>query len=157
MRFKKTLCRIQISQFSSLASVQTKWYFVQMTRTFHPDAHQCLEASNSSSLHLSGGNGKSSRRSSEFEKFPVFQWICPDVVQCLTSIRVSTSRHRYGKTATTVRTMFSLRQIVHTKFNRLDVSLHGPDDQESYMEIPCTSPTVRTSSFRVRTLKALLW
>jgi hypothetical protein len=50
------------------------------TRTFCPDAHQCLEASNSSSLHLSGRNGKSSGRSSEFEKIPVFQRIRPDDV-----------------------------------------------------------------------------
>lgn len=28
---------------------------------------------------------------------------------------------------------------MHTKFNRPDVSLHGPDDQASYMEIACTS------------------
>ena len=29
----------------------------------------------------------------------------PDAIQCLTSIRVSASRHSYGKTAATVRTM----------------------------------------------------
>jgi hypothetical protein len=87
-----------------------------------------------------------------------------DAIQCLTSIRVSDSRHSYGKTAATVRmmcdpirTMFSIRQDVHTKFNRLDSSLHGPDDQASYMEITCTSSTVQTSAFKVRTLKALLW
>jgi hypothetical protein len=56
-----------------------------------------------------------------------------------------------------VRTIFSIRQDVHTKFNHPDVSLHGPDDQASYMEIACTSSTVWTSPFRVRTLKALLW
>jgi hypothetical protein len=53
---------------------------VRTTRTFHPDAHQCLEASNSSRLHPSGRNGKSSRPSSEFEKIPVFQRIRPDDV-----------------------------------------------------------------------------
>jgi hypothetical protein len=46
---------------------------VQTTRTFRPDAHQCLESSNSLKLHPSG-------RSSEFEKIPVFQLIRPDVV-----------------------------------------------------------------------------
>jgi len=46
---------------------------VRTTRTFHPDAHHCLEASNSSRLHSSG-------RSSEFEKIPVFQRIRPDDV-----------------------------------------------------------------------------
>jgi hypothetical protein len=45
---------------------------VQMTRSFHPEAHQCLEASNSSRLHPFERNGKSSGRSSEFEKIPVF-------------------------------------------------------------------------------------
>jgi hypothetical protein len=55
-----------------------------------------------------------------------------------------------------VRTMFSIKQNVHTKFNRLNGSLHGPDDQVSYMEIACTSSTVRTSPFRVRTLQSLI-
>jgi hypothetical protein len=87
-----------------------------------------------------------------------------DTIRCLTSIRVSASRHSYRKTAETVRkmcdpvrTMFSIRQDVHTKFNCPDDSLHGPDDQASYMEIACTSSTVRTSAFRVQMLKALLW
>jgi hypothetical protein len=134
---------------------------VRTTRTFRPDAHQCVEASNSSRLHPTGCNGKSSGRSSEFEKIPVFQRIRPNSIQGLTSIRVSTSRHSYGKTAATVqtkcdpiRTMFSIRQDVHTKFNRPDVNLHGPDDQASYMEIVCTSSTVQTSPFRVRTLQS---
>jgi hypothetical protein len=51
---------------------------VRTTRTFRLDAHQCLEASNSSRLHPSGRNDKSSGRSSEFEKIPVFQRIRPD-------------------------------------------------------------------------------
>jgi hypothetical protein len=79
---------------------------VRTMRTFRPNAHQCLEASNSSSLHLSGCNGISSGRSSEFEKIPMFQWIRPDdmlyrpdAIQCLTSIRVFATRHSYGKTA----------------------------------------------------------
>jgi hypothetical protein len=50
------------------------------TRSFRPDAHQCLEASNSSRFHPSGHNGKSSGRSLEFEKTPVFQHIRPDDV-----------------------------------------------------------------------------
>jgi hypothetical protein len=53
---------------------------VWMTRSFRPDAHQCLDASKSSRLHPSGCNGKSSRRSLEFEKIPVFQCIRPDDV-----------------------------------------------------------------------------
>jgi hypothetical protein len=81
--------------FNSLSAVRMTWYFVhtlisqqhpsgrrgipsgrssvkassvRMTRTFRPDAHQCLEASNSSSLHLSKRNGKSSGRHSVFDK-----------------------------------------------------------------------------------------
>jgi hypothetical protein len=87
-----------------------------------------------------------------------------EAIKYLTSIRVSTSRHSYGKTAATVRmmcdpirTMFSIRQDVHTKFNCPDGSLHGPDDQASYMEIACTGSTDRMSAFRVLMLKALLW
>lgn len=53
---------------------------VRTTRSFRPDVHQCLEASNNSRLHPSGRNGKSSGRSSEFEKIPVFQCIRPDDV-----------------------------------------------------------------------------
>jgi hypothetical protein len=66
----------------------------------------------------------------------------PDAIQCLTSIRVFASRHSYGKMATNVRTMCdpvwtmsSIRQNVHTKFNRPDACLHCPDDQASYMEL----------------------
>jgi hypothetical protein len=46
--------------------------YVRTTRSFRPDAHQCLEASNSSRLHPSRCNGKSSGRSLEYEKIPVF-------------------------------------------------------------------------------------
>jgi len=59
--------------FVKASSIQTK-------RTFRPDAHQCLEASNSSRFHPSKRNGKSSGRSSEFEKNPAFKCISPDVV-----------------------------------------------------------------------------
>jgi hypothetical protein len=137
---------------------------------FRLDAHQCLDASNSSRFHPSRRNGKLSGRSSDFEKTPVFQCIRPDDVaipsrrHSVFDKHVSNSRHSYGKTAATVRTMcdpirmmFSIRQDVHTKFNRPDGSLHCPDDQASYMEIACTSSTVWTSAFKVRTLQALLW
>jgi hypothetical protein len=53
---------------------------IRTTRTFCPDAHQCLEASNTSRFHPSLCNGKLSGRSSEFEKIPVFQRIRPDDV-----------------------------------------------------------------------------
>jgi hypothetical protein len=100
---------------------------------------------------------QSSRRSQCSSASVRTTWLYrPDAIQCLTSIRVSASRHSYGKTAATVRTMSSIRQVVHSKFNRPDISLHGPDDQASYMEIACTSSTVRTSAFRVRTLQSLI-
>jgi hypothetical protein len=66
--------------FGSLSAVRTTWYSVRTTRSFRPDAHWCLEALNSSRLYPSGRNGKSSGRSSEFEKIPVFQRIHPDDV-----------------------------------------------------------------------------
>jgi hypothetical protein len=62
---------------------------VRTTRTFRPDAHQCLEASNSSRLHSFGRNGKSSGRSSEFEKIRVFQCIRTDAHQCLEASNIS--------------------------------------------------------------------
>jgi hypothetical protein len=153
---------------------------IRTTRSFCPDAHQCLEASNSSRLHPSGRSGKSSWRSSEFEKFQCSSesvwrtWLYrPNAIQCLTSIRVSASRHSYGKTAATVRTMFSIRQDVHTKFNCLDVSfiygscvhqfnrpdisLQGPDAPSLIMVIMCSwNATIRTLG-QHRPDTTLLW
>jgi hypothetical protein len=90
---------------------------------------EALQSSRKSSVsvHPSGRRGYTVRTT----------WLYrPDAIQCLTRIRVSTLRHSYGKMAATVRTMcdpvrtmFSIRQDVHTKFNRPDVNLHGPDDQ----------------------------
>jgi len=51
---------------------------IRTTRSFRPDAHQCLEASNSSRLHPFGRNGKSCGRSLEFEKNPTLKCIRPD-------------------------------------------------------------------------------
>jgi hypothetical protein len=100
---------------------------------------------------------QSSRRSQCSSESVRTTWLYrPDAIQCLTSIRVSALRYSYGKTAATVQMMCdpvqmmsSIRQVVHTNFSLPDVSLHGPDDQASYMEIACTSSTVRTSAFRV--------
>jgi len=72
----KDLFRFPVSRPDAHQSVTSVW----TTRSFRPKAHQCLEASNSSRLHPSGCNGKSSRRSSVFEKIPVFQCIRPDNV-----------------------------------------------------------------------------
>jgi hypothetical protein len=53
------------------------------TRSFRLDAHQCLEALNSSRFHPSGRDGKSPGSSLEFEKTPVFQRIRRDDVAIL--------------------------------------------------------------------------
>jgi hypothetical protein len=105
MSFKKTLCRIQISQFSSIASVRTMWYSVWTLicqSNIRPDAHQCLETSNCSRFHPSGRHGKSPGRYSEFEMNPAFKCIHPDDVTI-------PSRRRYEKTATIVWTMWKSR------------------------------------------------
>jgi hypothetical protein len=62
---------------------------VRTMRTFRPDAHQCLEASNSSRLHPFGRNGKSSGCSSKFEKILVFQWIRQDDVSYRSDAQLS--------------------------------------------------------------------
>jgi hypothetical protein len=67
--------------------------FVRTTRTFRPDVHQCLESSNSSRLNSSGRNGKSSGRSSKFEKIPMFQRIRPDVVAILSGCHSVFNKH----------------------------------------------------------------
>jgi len=112
---------------------------VRMMRTFRLDLPLCQEPSNCSSLHPSGLLSNTSGCLSVFDKLKDFF-----------------PKHRYGKTAAIVRTMCVpvrtlslIRQIVHTKFNRLDVRLHGLNSQALYMEIACISSTVRT-------LKALI-
>jgi hypothetical protein len=113
---------------------------------------------------------KSSRKSQCSSASVWTTWLYrPDAIQCLTKNRVSASRHSYGKTATTVWTMSSIRQerayqvqssgrqpswsgwssfiygsCVH-QFNRPDVSLQGPDAPSLIMVISCSrSATVRT-------------
>jgi hypothetical protein len=56
-----------------------------------------------------------------------------------------------------VRTMSSIRQVVHTKFNRPEINLQGPDAQILIMEIACNkSATVRMLGQAVRTLSGIL-
>jgi hypothetical protein len=88
----------------------------------------------------------------------------PDAIQCLASIRVSTSRHSYGKMAATVRamcdpvrTMSSIKQVLHSKSRCPDVSPLGPDTRASDMEIVCIRSTVQTTIPLVRTHEALVW
>jgi len=66
---------------------------IRTTRTFRPDAHQCLEALNSSRLHPSERNGKSSGRYSEFEKNPAFKCIHPDDVAILSGRHLVFDKH----------------------------------------------------------------
>jgi hypothetical protein len=120
---------------------------------------------------------QSSRKSQCFNASVRTTWLYrPDAIQCLTRIKVSASRHSYGKTAATVRTMCDPVQTMSSirkerayqvqpsgcqpswsgrssfiygncmhQFNRLDVSLPGPDAQSLYMVMTCSqSATVRT-------------
>jgi hypothetical protein len=125
---------------------------------------------------------QSSRKSQCFSVSVRTTWLyCPDAIQCLISIRVSAWRHSYGKTAATIRTMFSIRHehayqvqpsghqpswsgrssfiygnCVH-QFNPLDVCLQGPDTPSLIMVISCSrSATVRTLG-QHRLDVALLW
>jgi hypothetical protein len=50
----------------------------------------------------------------------------------------------------------SIRQVSHSKFRRLDSSLHGPDARASDMEIACIWSTVQTTIPLVRTCEALI-
>jgi hypothetical protein len=160
--------------FGSLSAVRTTWYSVWtlIIQQHSSGRRDLLVQTTSMSKSFETVQGcirpdvmanrpnalQSSRRSKCSSASVRTTWLYRlDAIQCLTSIRVSDSRHSYGNTAAIVRTMFSIRQDVHTKFNRPDGSLHGPDDQASYMEIACTSSTVRTLAFKVRTLQALLW
>jgi hypothetical protein len=67
---------------------------VRTTRSFCPDAHQCPDA-------------LKSLRKSQCSRVSVrTTWLYrPNAIQCLTRNRVSLSRHSYGKTTATVRTM----------------------------------------------------
>jgi hypothetical protein len=138
----------------------------------HPNLLLCLEASNYSRLHPSERNGKSSsrafqssRRIQRSSEIVQRTWLYRlDAIQCSTSIRVFASRHSYGKTASTVRTMCIpiqkcsfIRQVMCSKFKRPDVSLRGPDAQASYMEIACIRSTIQTTAVVVRTHQALIW
>jgi hypothetical protein len=123
---------------SGLSTVQAS--FIRMTRTFRPDLPLCREPSNYFSLHPSGLLSNTSGCLSVFDRLKDFF-----------------PKHRYGKIVANIRTMYIsvrmlslIRQVMHTKFNRPNVNLHGPDAQVSYMEIACISSTVRT-------LKALIW
>jgi hypothetical protein len=121
------------AQLSKASSVRT-------TRTFRPDLPLFLEASNCSSSHPSGRFSSTSRRHSEFNQLQDFL-----------------PKHRYEKIAATVRTRSSIRQVLHSKSRRPDVSLHGPDARTIHMEIACIKSTVRKTIPLVRTREAPIW
>jgi hypothetical protein len=56
-----------------------------------------------------------------------------------------------------VRALSFIRQVVHSKFNYLDDSLHDPDGQASCMEIVFIRSTVQMTTVMVRTCQALIW
>jgi hypothetical protein len=119
----------------------------ELRKTFRPDLPLCQEASNCSNLHLSGRFSTTSGRHSVFDQL----W---DVFP----------KHRYGKIAATIWTMWipiwtrsSIRQVVHSKFRRLNDSIHGPDSRATYMEIACIKSTIRTTIPLIRTHEALIW
>jgi hypothetical protein len=73
-------------------------------------------------------------------------------------------KHRYGKIAATVRTMWIpvrthsfIRQVVHSKSRRPDDMFYGPDTQATYMKIACIRSTIRTTCSMVQTREALIW
>jgi hypothetical protein len=74
-----------------------------------PDAHQCLEDSNSSRLHPSGRHGNTSKHSLEFDKKSNFLF-----------------RRRYEKTAASIRTTRQRRPDAI-----LDKARHGEELQPS--------------------------
>jgi hypothetical protein len=120
---------------------------VRTTRTFHSDLPLCRETSNCSSLHLFRRLSSTSGRHSVFDQLWDFF-----------------PKHRYGKTATTVWTMWIhvrtrsfIRQVVHSKSRCPDVSLHGSDALASYMEIASIRSTVRMTVVMVQTRQALIW
>jgi len=119
----------------------SKASFVRTTRTFRPDLPLCREASNCSSLHLSGRFSSTSGRHSVFDQLWDFF-----------------PKHRYRKITVTVQTMWilvrtrsSIKQVAHSKFRHPDDSLHDPDAWATYMEIACIWSTVQTTIHLVRT------
>jgi hypothetical protein len=184
MSFKKTLCRIQISQFNSLASVRTTWYSIRtLFSQQHPSERRVIPSGlpfvlNANrpdyvSYHLDAHLSKASsvRTFSCVEKFQtVPACICsdvsaahPDDSQCSTSFRIL-PKHSYGKIAATVqttwipvRTRSSIRQVSQFKSRHPDDGPHGPDARASDMEIVCIKSIVWTIIPMVRTREAFIW
>jgi hypothetical protein len=108
---------------------------VWTTRTFRLDFPLCSKASNYSRLHLSRRLSNTAGRLSVFDKSEDFF-----------------PKYRYGKTAATARTLLLIRQVVHTKFNRPDINLHGPNAQVLIWKLYATEvqPSGRQSPWSER-------
>jgi hypothetical protein len=104
-------------------------------------------------------NFKFDRSSSIFQAIP--HEFCHSSLIKLQNIKTQkltkASENNKAKGLTYVNQGVQIHNIWHSSFNRPDISLHGSYDQASYMEIACTSSTVRTLAFKVQTLQALLW
>jgi hypothetical protein len=127
-------------QLSKASSVRT-------TRTFRLDLPLCQEALNCSILHPSGRFSSTSGRHSMFDQLWDFF-----------------PKHRYGKIATTVRTMWipirthlSIRQVAHSKFRHPNDSIHGLDARATYIKITCIKSTFWMTIPLVWTREALIW
>jgi hypothetical protein len=113
-RVMKILHIFQVREIGSLTSIWT----LSCQSIIHPD-YKCREASNCSWLYPSGCLSNTAGRLSVFNKEKDF-----------------VPKHRYGKTTAIARTMCVpiqmlslIRQVMHTKFNRPNVTLHGPNAQ----------------------------
>jgi hypothetical protein len=91
--------------FGSLSAVRTTWYSIrtlisqQKLQTVQVYIRPDVMANRPAAI-------QSSKRSQCSNASVRTSWLYrPDAIQCLTSIRVSASRHSYGKTAATVRTV----------------------------------------------------
>jgi hypothetical protein len=131
----------------SLDTHLSKASFVRTTRTFRPYLPLCRKASNCSSLHPFGRFSSTSGRHSVFDQLWDFL-----------------PKHSYGKIAATVRTTWipvrmrsSIRQVLHSKSRRPDVSPLGPDERASDMEIASIKSNVQTTIPLVQTREALVW
>jgi hypothetical protein len=157
-RTSRRLCEdFKAVKFGSLATIRTMWYPVRSlncTSIIHPDDENFPSRPSSVSrsfepFHLTSVR-KSQQQSGRRLVFDQLNDFFP--------------KHKYGKTATIVRTMWIsirmhsfIRQVVHSKFRRPDDNLHGPDTRASYMELTCIKITVWTADVMVRTCQALIW
>jgi hypothetical protein len=73
-------------------------------------------------------------------------------------------KHKYGKTAATVRTMWilictrsSIRKVVHSKSRSLDASPNGLDARATYTKIKCIRSTVRMTCSMAWMREAFIW